>query len=78
MATHAPALATSYLDTHQAAAHLNLSPRTLEKLRTLGGGPTFRKFRHRVRYALADLENWANARVCESTSDPSYSAPPRR
>lgn len=74
MDTPATAPAPRYLDNTQAATFLNLSPRTLEKLRTQGGGPTFRKFRRRVRYALPDLEAWANLRVCESTSDPAYTA----
>lgn len=66
--------AMSYLNCDQAGAHLNLSPRTLEKLRTIGGGPRFRKLRRRVVYTIADLDAWANARACESTSDPSYTA----
>lgn len=64
--------AISYLNCDQAGAHLNLSPRTLEKLRTIGGGPRFRKLRRRVVYTIADLDAWAHARACESTSDPSY------
>jgi hypothetical protein len=74
MDSPATAPAPRYLDNTQAATFLNLSPRTLEKLRTQGGGPPFRKFRRRVRYALPDLEAWANSRVCESTSDPAYAA----
>jgi helix-turn-helix protein len=70
----APKPAAYYLTTDEAATHLNLSPRTLAKLRTIGGGPRFRKFRRRVMYAPADLDAWANARVCESTSDPAYAA----
>jgi len=51
---------------------LRLSPRTLEKLRVLGGGPRFRKFGRRVRYALADLDAWADGRSYAMTSDPEY------
>jgi predicted DNA-binding transcriptional regulator AlpA len=61
-----------FLDNREAAAYLNLSPRTLEKLRSQGGGPQFRKFRRRVRYAVSDLELWANARIYDSTSDAGY------
>jgi hypothetical protein len=57
-----------FLNNEQAARYLNLSPRTLEKHRVIGGGPRFRKF------ALVDLEAWANARACDSTSDPQYVA----
>ncbi|WP_129640821.1 MULTISPECIES: helix-turn-helix transcriptional regulator [Steroidobacteraceae] len=63
---------TTYLSCEQAGAHLNLSPRTLEKLRTVGGGPRFRKLGRRVLYKLADLDAWSDARACESTSDPAY------
>ena len=63
-----------YLTNAEAAAVLKLSPRTLEKLRVNGGGPRFRKFGSRVIYARADLDEWANARVCESTSDDRYVA----
>ena len=63
-----------YLTNSEAAAVLRLSPRTLEKLRVNGGGPRFRKFGSRVIYAREDLATWADARVCESTSDPGYAA----
>ena len=40
----------------------------------IGGGPKFRKFGRRVVYAIEDLESWANARSCDTTSDPNYAA----
>lgn len=61
-----------YLTNDEAAAHLRLSPRTLEKLRVIGGGPKFRKFGRRVMYAAADLDAWADAHSFEATSDPEY------
>ena len=61
-----------FLANREAAAFLNLSPRTLEKLRVIGGGPRFRKFGRRVVYAMANLEAWANARGCDSTSNANY------
>jgi Helix-turn-helix domain len=63
-----------FLNNDEAARFLNLSPRTLEKQRVIGGGPRFRKFGRRVLYAVIDLEAWANERTCESTSDPYYGA----
>lgn len=66
--------AATYLNCEQAGAHLNLSPRTLEKLRTIGGGPRFRKLGRRIVYKLADLDAWSDSRACESTSDPVYTA----
>jgi len=43
MADRAAQLATRYVRTHEAARMLGISPRTLEKYRCHGSGPTFRK-----------------------------------
>jgi len=59
-----------YLTTPEAARFLALSGRTLEKHRTYGTGPTYRKIGGRVIYALKDLEIWANRGTRSSTSDP--------
>ena len=67
-----PQSAARYVRTCDAATLLGLSPRTLEKYRCHGTGPTFRKLGGRVVYALNDLENWAERSACKSTSDPSY------
>lgn len=64
--------ATPFLSNAEAAVFLKLSPRTLEKMRVIGGGPRFRKFGRRVLYKLNDLEQWADGRACESTSDALY------
>ena len=69
-----PASAAQNLTNEEAALWLNLSPRTLEKMRTLGGGPKFRKFGRRVLYTTADLQTWSDSRAFESTSDPHYPA----
>jgi excisionase family DNA binding protein len=66
--------ATRFLTNGEAAAFLKLSPRTLEKLRVVGGGPRFRKFGRRVLYKLDDLDQWADGRACDHTSDPIYQA----
>jgi len=71
-ALSAAATPARYLTNDEAAAYLRLSPRTLEKLRVLGGGPRFRKFGRRVRYALADLDAWADGHSYAMTSDPEY------
>ncbi len=60
---------THYLGTREAAAFLRLSPRTLDRYRVTGEGPAFHKFGTRIRYAHADLEDWAAARRMTSTSD---------
>lgn len=63
-----------YVITHEAARILGLSPRTLEKYRCHGSGPTFRKLGGRVVYAIDDLEAWADQAACRSTSEPRYVA----
>jgi predicted DNA-binding transcriptional regulator AlpA len=67
-----PQLAARHLRTHEAAQLLGISPRTLEKYRCHGSGPTFRKLGGRVVYAVDDLEAWASQSACRSTSDPRY------
>lgn len=59
-----------FVRTHDAAAFLGLSGRTLEKHRCTGTGPVFRKLGGRVVYAIDDLEAWAAERARNSTSDP--------
>ena len=61
-----------FFNTTEAARLLGLSPRTLEKYRCHGNGPTFRKLGGRVVYAIEDLEAWADQSACHSTSDPRY------
>lgn len=67
-----------FLNTAEAGAYLKLSPRWLEKLRVIGGGPRFRKLGRRVVYTVNDLEDWADARSCTSTSDREYNWAARR
>lgn len=62
-----------FVRTHDAAAFLGLSGRTLEKHRCTGTGPVFRKLGGRVVYAIEDLEAWAAERARNSTSDPGQS-----
>jgi hypothetical protein len=62
-----------YLTDEEAGSVPDAVPRTLEKQRAVGGGPSFRKLGRRVVYALEDRELLANARACDMTSDPSYS-----
>lgn len=59
-----------YLRTPEAARFLGLSGRTLEKHRTYGTGPTYRKIGGRVVYTLEDLQAWAERGSKTSTSDP--------
>jgi hypothetical protein len=59
-----------YLGTPEAARFLSPSGRTLEKHRTYGTGPAYRKLGGRVVYALEDLKAWADRGAKTSTSDP--------
>ena len=59
----------NHLNTREAAAWLNLSPKTLERYRVSGEGPDFLRTGYRVRYLLEDLEKWASARRWTSTSE---------
>lgn len=58
-----------FLRTPEAGRFLGLSGRTLEKHRTYGTGPTYRKIGGRVVYAIRDLESWADLGLQSSTSD---------
>ena len=70
------ALPPRYLRTPEAARFLGLSGRTLEKHRTYGTGPVFRKLGGRVVYAIDELEAWAERGTVASTSDPRGSVLP--
>lgn len=70
MADKAATLPNRYLRTPEAARFLGLSQRTLEKHRTYGTGPTYRKLGGRVVYSLDELQAWADRGLSTSTSDP--------
>jgi hypothetical protein len=60
----------SIMNEKEAAKWLNLSERTLQKLRLEGGGPAFVELTVRRRgYTMAALEAWVAARQRRSTSD---------
>lgn len=59
-----------FLRTPEAARHLGLSGRTLEKHRCYGTGPVYRKIGGRVVYAVADLQAWADRGARTSTAVP--------
>lgn len=61
-----------YLRTPDAAVHLGLSARTLEKHRIYGTGPQYLKLGGRVVYTIADLDAWAENGRRRSTSDPAH------
>lgn len=75
-------VAPRYLRTPDAAVHVGLSARTLEKHRCFGTGPDYRKLGRRIVYSVADLDAWAERGRRHSTKQPGrsivYSAGPVR
>jgi predicted DNA-binding transcriptional regulator AlpA len=67
-----------FLRTKEAAEFLSLSARTLEKHRTYGTGPAYRKLGGRVVYAIDDLDAWTKRGAVTSTSDPRGSVLPAK
>jgi len=70
MTSNTAGMPPRFLRTPEAARFLGLSDRTLEKHRTYGTGPAYRKLGGRVVYALEDLQAWADRGTKTSTSDP--------
>ena len=62
-----------FLRTKEAADFLSLSARTLEKHRTYGTGPAYRKLGGRVVYAIDDLEAWTERGAVTSTTGGRFS-----
>lgn len=60
---------SGWLTERQAAAHLNMSRKWLQKARLTGEGPRFAKFGSAVRYAVADIEEFERSSLRHSTSD---------
>lgn len=67
-----------FLRTVEAGRFLGLSGRTLEKHRTYGTGPVYRKIGGRVVYALSDLQAWIDRAAQTSTETRSGVSPARR
>lgn len=69
MATRNTELPPRLLRTKEAARFLGISLRTLEKHRTYGTGPIYRKIGGRVLYAVEDLQAWTAIGARKSTTD---------
>ena len=78
MTTNLATLPPRFLRTKEAAEFLSLSARTLEKHRTYGTGPSYRKLGGRVVYSIDELEAWAERGAVTSTSDPRGSVLPAK
>ncbi|WP_374413973.1 helix-turn-helix transcriptional regulator [Novosphingobium colocasiae] len=70
LTTKVPEFAPRFLRTSDAVIYVGLSPRTLEKHRTYGTGPSFHKLGGRAVYTLEDLDRWADQGLRRSTCDP--------
>jgi len=62
----------------ELAKVLRMSRCTLDRYRTDGGGPKYRKTRGKVLYARADVDEWLKRRGRSSTSDPGDDPPSGR
>lgn len=69
MADHSPAFSNSvFLTELQVADMICQSPRTIQKWRLTGCGPSFHKFGQSVRYSLDDVNDWvARQRVSRAS-----------
>lgn len=70
MSSNGPIGPPRHLRTPEAARFLGLSDRTLEKHRSYGTGPVYRKIGGRVVYTIDDLQAWSERGARTSTSDP--------
>lgn len=58
------------LTPHQAADVLNVTTKTLARMRQRGEGPQFVKIsRNKVGYAYASIQDWIKSRTYQSTHD---------
>jgi len=64
-----PLHSSPFFTTAQAAQYLGLSPRTLERMRTQGYGPKYRKHGRHVRYLVSDLDEWSAAQARIATAE---------
>lgn len=55
------------VDERGASLIVGLKPSTLKKMRVRGGGPPYFKIRRGVRYVIADLRAWRDARKVTHT-----------
>lgn len=66
---HTAGCVRPFLNTRQAAHFLGLSPRHLERLRSRGLGPVFRRHSRFVVYHIEDLDAWSLAHSSAGKTD---------
>ena len=64
-----------WLTQEQLASRLDLSQRTLERMRNVGSGPRFAKVGKRVLYRLSDVEEWLAKHSFCSTAEAKLRSP---
>jgi excisionase family DNA binding protein len=64
----------SWLTQKQLAEQLDVSQRTLERMRTEGNGPSFSRAGRRIMYHAADVESWLRANRFSSTAKAKHGA----
>jgi hypothetical protein len=65
VAADIPAQLDRHVSSAEAAEYLGVDVRLLENWRSQGRGPRYRKFSKLVRYSLADLRAFADARIVD-------------
>ena len=60
---------TVLLTAAQVADRFNVSIRSLERWRSIGYGPRYRKIGRKVGYATSDVEEWLDGKEYGSTSE---------
>lgn len=63
------AMKKAYMSTPEDGAYLKVSPRWLEELRVIGGGPLFCKLGKRVVYRMEHLDAWASEHERRNTAE---------
>lgn len=56
------------LTTEETSDYLQVSTKTLERMRTSGSGPKFKKIGRRVVYSTNDIEDWLKIQTFQSTA----------
>lgn len=57
-----------FLSVEEAADYLGVNRSTLDHYRWNGGGPRYRKHGGRVKYTVADLDQWSENRQFQDTA----------
>jgi predicted DNA-binding transcriptional regulator AlpA len=65
------------LTVKEAAAYIPLAEGTLNKFRSVGGGPRYVKLGRKILYDTADLDRWIDSHKQKSTADTPANRPRR-